>query len=47
MSTMPISTLILSHFFLDDENMTKKKLIGFLDCIYWNNYFNNAGQKYN
>ena len=30
MSTMPISTLILSHFFLDDENMTKKKLIGFL-----------------
>ena len=30
MSTMPISTLILSHFFLNDENMTKKKLIGFL-----------------
>ena len=30
MSTMPISTLILAHFFLDDENMTKKKLIGFL-----------------
>ena len=30
MSTMPISTLILSHFFLDDENMTKKKMIGFL-----------------
>ena len=30
MSTMPISTLILSHFFLDDEQMTKKKLIGFL-----------------
>jgi len=30
MSTMPISTLILSHFFLDDEQMTKKKIIGFL-----------------
>ncbi len=30
MSTMPISTLVLSHFFLDDEQMTKKKLIGFL-----------------
>ena len=30
MSTMPISTLILSHFFLDDEYMTKKKFIGFL-----------------
>ena len=30
MSPMPISTLILSHFFLDDEQMTKKKLIGFL-----------------
>jgi len=30
MSTMPISTLILSHFFLDDERMTKTKLIGFL-----------------
>ena len=30
MSTMPISTLFLSHFFLDDEQMTKKKLVGFL-----------------
>lgn len=30
MSTMPISTLILSHFFLDDESMTNKKLAGFL-----------------
>ena len=30
MSTMPISTLVLSHFFLDDEKMTKMKLIGFL-----------------
>ena len=30
MSTMPISTLILSHFFLVDEHMTKKKLLGFL-----------------
>tara|TARA_B100001564_G_scaffold357060_1_gene372507 strand:+ start:1058 stop:1972 length:915 start_codon:yes stop_codon:yes gene_type:complete len=30
MSTMPISTLILSHFFLDDEKMTKMKLIGFI-----------------
>lgn len=30
MSTMPISTLILSHFFLDDERMTRMKLIGFL-----------------
>ena len=30
MSTMPISTLILSHIFLDDELMTKKKAIGFL-----------------
>ncbi|MBT3548882.1 MAG: DMT family transporter [Gammaproteobacteria bacterium] len=30
MSTMPISTLILSHFFLDDEIMTNKKLIGFM-----------------
>ena len=30
MSTMPISTLILSHFFLDDEIMTPKKLLGFI-----------------
>ena len=30
MSTMPISTLILSHFYLDDEIMTNKKLIGFM-----------------
>ena len=30
MSTMPISTLILSHFFLDDEIMTPKKLVGFI-----------------
>ena len=30
MSTMPISTLILSHFFLDDERMTKTKFVGFI-----------------
>lgn len=29
MSTMPISTLILAHFFLSDESMTRKKIIGF------------------
>jgi len=30
MSTMPISTLILSHFFLHNEKMTRNKLIGFV-----------------
>ena len=30
MSTMPISTLILSHFFLDDEKLNIKKTLGFI-----------------
>ncbi len=30
MATMPISTLILAHFYLSDESMTRKKLIGFI-----------------
>ncbi len=30
MATMPISTIILSHFFLEDEKMNQKKFIGFL-----------------
>jgi len=30
MSTMPISTLLLSHIFLKDEFLTKQKLFGFL-----------------
>mgnify|MGYP001497111131 CR=1 FL=1 len=30
MSIMPISTLILSHFFLNDEQITRRKFIGFL-----------------
>tara|TARA_Y100000389_G_scaffold143411_1_gene141661 strand:- start:7906 stop:8787 length:882 start_codon:yes stop_codon:yes gene_type:complete len=30
MATMPISTILLSHFFLDDEKMNKQKFIGFL-----------------
>lgn len=34
MSTMPISTLILSHFFLDDERMTKTKLVGFIIAFF-------------
>ena len=33
MSTMPISTLILSHFFLHDEAMTRKKLFGFITAF--------------
>ena len=34
MSTMPISTLILSHFFLDDERMTKTKFVGFIIAFF-------------
>lgn len=30
MATMPITTIILSHFFLKDEKMDKQKFIGFL-----------------
>tara|TARA_Y100000768_G_scaffold376511_1_gene348656 strand:- start:175 stop:1056 length:882 start_codon:yes stop_codon:yes gene_type:complete len=30
MATMPISTIILSHFFLADEKMNQKKFIGFI-----------------
>ena len=30
MATMPISTIILSHFFLEDEKMNQRKFIGFL-----------------
>ena len=30
MATMPISTILLSHLFLDDEKMNKQKLIGFI-----------------
>ena len=30
MATMPISTIILSHFFLHDEKLTKSKFIGFI-----------------
>ena len=30
MATMPISTIILSHFFLEDEKMNQKKFIGFI-----------------
>mgnify|MGYP001239855661 FL=1 len=30
MATMPISTIILSHIFLDDEKMNKQKFIGFI-----------------
>ena len=30
MATMPISTIILSHFFLVDEKMNQKKFIGFI-----------------
>ncbi len=30
MSTMPISTILLSHLFLDDEKMNKQKFIGFI-----------------
>ena len=29
MATMPISTIILSHFFLHDEKLTKRKFAGF------------------
>jgi len=34
MSTMPISTLILSHFFLDDEKLNAKKIIGFIIAFF-------------
>ena len=30
MATMPISTMLLSHLFLDDEKMNKQKFIGFI-----------------
>ena len=30
MATMPISTIILSHFFLADEKMNQRKFIGFI-----------------
>ena len=30
MATMPISTIILSHFFLNDEKLTQKKFAGFI-----------------
>ena len=30
MATMPISTILLSHIFLDDEKMNKQKFIGFV-----------------
>ncbi len=30
MATMPISTIILSHFFLEDEKMNQRKFIGFI-----------------
>jgi len=30
MATMPISTIMLSHIFLDDEHLTQRKLVGFL-----------------
>ena len=30
MATMPISTILLSHIFLDDEKMNKQKFIGFI-----------------
>ena len=30
MATMPISTILLSHLFLDDEKMKKQKFIGFI-----------------
>ena len=30
MATMPISTILLSHLFLDDEKMDKQKFIGFI-----------------
>ena len=30
MATMPISTILLSHLFLDDEKMNKQKFIGFI-----------------
>lgn len=30
MATMPISTVILSHFFLEDEKMNRRKIIGFI-----------------
>lgn len=30
MATMPISTILLSHMFLDDEKMNKQKFIGFI-----------------
>ena len=30
MATMPISTILLSHIFLDDEKMNKRKFIGFI-----------------
>ena len=30
MATMPISTIILSHFFLHDEKLTRRKFIGFV-----------------
>ena len=34
MSTMPISTLILSHFFLDDEKLNVKKTLGFIIAFF-------------
>ncbi len=47
MATMPISTIILSHFFLDDEKMNNRKFIGFIISffgvfilIYRDNLFN-------
>lgn len=34
MATMPISTLLLSHIFLDDEFLTKKKIMGFVIAFF-------------
>ena len=34
MATMPISTLLLSHMFLDDEFLTKKKMVGFIIAFF-------------
>ena len=42
MATMPISTLLLSHIFLDDESLTKKKDDGFCNCFSRDCCFNNA-----
>ena len=34
MATMPISTILLSHIFLDDEFLTKKKIVGFVIAFF-------------